>query len=183
MKDGKRKGAGRPKGSTTVEEKMRRATIGVRLPKYMIKWLKDHKEPAGRIIEGAVKTIMPILIIVMTGCTTSLSTDLRKEGFVRLQQSLESVPEIPELDTVIELKNVKIHIVGHRNRFDYAKAAAYGSPVAGYARPNNEIWLLGKMVEGKIVLDQAILGHELKHLLHFKNPNVVDPDRMEDIGM
>ena len=99
------------------------------------------------------------------------------------QRGLEAVPESPELHEVITLRNVTIHIVGHRKHFNYEKASAYGSPIAGYATPSNEIWLLGKVVEGKIVVDQAILGHELKHLLHYQNKKVAKPDQLEAIGM
>ncbi len=126
--------------------------------------------------------ILICLVFSFMGCT-SLATDLRKEGFDRLQQGMEAIPESPELHSVIELKNVKIHIVGNRKHFNYEKAATYGSPVAGYARPNNEIWLLGKIVKGKIVLNQAVLGHELKHLLNFQDDRVANPDELESIGM
>lgn len=128
------------------------------------------------------RLIFIFLVFALTGCTT-LATDLRKEGFDRLQQGFEGIPETPELHDIIELKNVTIHIVGHRKHFKYEKAAAYGSPIAGYAKPNNEIWLLGTVVEGKIVVNQALLGHEFKHLLHFKNDRVADPDQLEMIGM
>ena len=52
---GKREGAGRPKGSTTVDPLMRRVPVQVRLPRYMADWLKDKPVPAGRNIEMALK--------------------------------------------------------------------------------------------------------------------------------
>ena len=52
---GKRKGAGRPKGSTTVDPLLRRVPVQVRLPKFMADWLKDKPVPAGRNIEMALK--------------------------------------------------------------------------------------------------------------------------------
>ncbi len=84
---------------------------------------------------------------------------------------------------VIELKNVKIFIVGDRKHFDYEKASAYGSPVVGYANTKNEIHLFGKRVDGKIVVNQAILGHELNHLLNFKNREINDPDKLDEKGL
>ena len=39
-----------------------------------------------------------------------------------------------------------------------------------------------KRVKGKVVLNQAILGHELTHLLNFKNPDIANPDKLDDIG-
>ena len=91
----------------------------------------------------------------------------------------QSYPDSPDLYQVVELKNVKVHIVGDRKHFSWDKAAAHGSPVAGYANSNNEIFVFGKRVNGKIVINQAILGHELQHLLNFQNPAIVNPDRLE----
>ena len=77
------------------------------------------------------------------------------------------------------MKNVTVHIVGDRSYFSWDKASAYGSPVAGYATSGNEIHVFGRIVDGKVRLNQAVLGHELIHLLHFNNPAVCDPDRLE----
>jgi len=52
---GKRDGAGRPKGSTTVEASMRRVPVQVRLPKWMADWLQHQPVPAGRNIELALE--------------------------------------------------------------------------------------------------------------------------------
>jgi len=122
------------------------------------------------------------LVFLLVGCV-ALATDRRKEGFETLQKGFISLPETPNLHEIIVLKEVKVHIVGHRNLFDWNVAAAYGSPVAAYANTNNEIWILGKVVEGKIIVNQAILGHEFKHLLNFKNPVVANPDRLDELGV
>lgn len=90
--------------------------------------------------------------------------------------------ESPNLHEVFLLKNVKVHIVGHRRHFNWERAAAYGSPVVGYANRKNEIWLFGKIVKGKIVLNQSVLGHEFNHLLNLKNPKIADPDKLDDLG-
>lgn len=111
-----------------------------------------------------------------------LATDLRKIGFNEIQKGFATLDKTPNLHEVVELKNVKVHIVGDRKYFKWDRAAAYGSPVAGYATSKNEIYVFGKRVKGKIVLNQAILGHELTHLLNFKNSNIANPDKLDDIG-
>ncbi|MEW6667878.1 MAG: hypothetical protein AB1512_21925 [Thermodesulfobacteriota bacterium] len=121
------------------------------------------------------------LILAFTGCVP-LATDVRKEGFRSFDQSFACLDESPNVNEVVDLGGVKVHIVGHRQYFNYKRAAAYGSPVAGYATSNNEIWLFGRLVKGKIVVNQAVLGHELMHLLNFKNPKIADPDRLDDLG-
>lgn len=93
-----------------------------------------------------------------------------------------SLEELPNLHEIILLKNVKVHIVGHRRLFGWDRAAAYGSPVAGYANRKNEIWLFGRVRKGKILLNQAVLGHELNHLLNFVNPKIADSDKLDDLG-
>ena len=75
------------------------------------------------------------------------------------------------------------HIVGDRKDFNYEKVAAYGSPIAGYANTNNEIGILGKRVGDKIIINQNILGHELNHLLNFRNPKIVNPDKLDEMGL
>ena len=53
---GARPNAGRPKGirKRIKPESERRQTIGVRLPAWMVQWLKNHDDPAGRVIERAL---------------------------------------------------------------------------------------------------------------------------------
>ncbi len=122
------------------------------------------------------------LVFALIGCVT-LATDRRKEGFETIQKAYAGIPESPKLNEVIHIKDVTVHIVGSRNQFDWNIAAAYGSPVAGYANTKNEIWLFGKVVNGKVILNQAILGHELTHILNFSNPVVANPDKLDDLGV
>ena len=134
-----------------------------------------------RIITGIRLFAGLLVFTVLFGCV-SLATDLRKVGFEEIQKGFSSLTATPDLYEVIEIKNVKVYIVGDRKYFNWDKAAAYGSPVAGYATSKNEIFVFGKVVNGKIIANQAILGHELNHLLHFANPRVANPDRLDDLG-
>jgi hypothetical protein len=52
MRGGKRPGAGRPKASTYPKER-RRKPINVRLPLWLVDWLKKNPESSGRLIERA----------------------------------------------------------------------------------------------------------------------------------
>ncbi|RJQ49672.1 MAG: hypothetical protein C4530_23025 [Desulfobacteraceae bacterium] len=122
-----------------------------------------------------------LICALISGCVP-MATDLRKIGFNEIQKGFASLDKTPDLHEVIELKEVKVHVVGDRKYFKWEKAAAYGSPVAGYATTGNEIYVFGKMVNGKIVVNQAILGHELNHLLNFKNQRIANPDRLDDLG-
>lgn len=51
---GVRKGAGRPKGKQSVAERDRRDRLGIRLPAYMIEWLRGQDLNPGQLIEIAL---------------------------------------------------------------------------------------------------------------------------------
>jgi hypothetical protein len=117
---------------------------------------------------------------IIAGCVP-MATDLRRVGFTEMQKGFITLKKTPSLHEVVILKNVKIHIVGDRKHFNWDRAAAYGSPIAGYANTKNEIFVFGRMAKGKIIVNQAILGHELNHLLNWKNPKIANPDKLDDL--
>jgi len=125
--------------------------------------------------------LLAVLVFGLSGCVP-MATDIRKEGFRSFDLAFASLDDTPGLNEMIDLGGVKVHVVGHRQFFNYKRAAAYGSPVVGYATSNNEIWIFGKRLRGKIIINQAVLGHELMHLLNFKNPRIADPDKLDDLG-
>lgn len=126
--------------------------------------------------------ILAALAFALLSACVTLATDYRKVGFREMQRGFVMLERPPDLRETIELKNVKVHIVGDRRHFDWDRASSPGSRVLGYARRSNEIWVFGARVDGKIILNQAVLGHEFNHLLNFADPRVADPDRLDDIG-
>ena len=129
------------------------------------------------------KTLLILLLFtfILAGCVT-LATDYRKIGFKEMQRGFAALEKSPTLNETIKLKNVTIHVVGDRRHFKWDRAAAFGSPVLGYANRKNEIYIFGAYAGGKIIVNQSILGHELNHLLNFKNPAIADPDKLDDLG-
>jgi hypothetical protein len=115
---------------------------------------------------------------VASACTP-LSTDYRTRGFKFTQLSFETFEESPDLHRVIELERVRVHIVGSRSFFQWEPFAAPGSSTIAYATSNNDIFLIGKKVGGKIIVNQAVLGHELNHLLSFRDAEIADPDHLD----
>lgn len=53
-KGGERLGAGRPTGRRSVDEINRRIQFQVRLPRYVVEWLRSEKETATEIIERSL---------------------------------------------------------------------------------------------------------------------------------
>ena len=123
---------------------------------------------------------LTLLLFLLNGCAHSFVVD-REQGFNMIQKGFSNIESTPGLYKEIELKRVKIFIVGDREQFKWEKAAAKGSPIIGYATPSNEIWVFGKKINGKIVLNEAVIGHELVHLLNFKTPVIANPDKLDEL--
>ena len=79
-----------------------------------------------------------------------------------------------EFHEVIILKKVRVHIVSDRSQFDYPRARI-NRRVNGYAKRNNEIWLLGYEDLTGVRVRKRTLGHELLHLLHWEDSGIINP--------
>ena len=98
------------------------------------------------------KAILPILLL-LAGCVTTQAP----------------------FHEVVNLDRVEIHVVSDREQFDWSGA---DDQTLGYAYPTGRIFVLGKReVDGSIVPDfYWVLGHELQHLMHWRDPKFKDPD-------
>ena len=122
------------------------------------------------------------LASMATACT-SYTTQAREEGFRMYCRAFDNIEPTSQLHRVIELERVTVHIVGRREAFDWEGARAYHAGVVGYARATNDIWIFGKIVDGQIVVNEAVLGHELMHLLNFRDAAIADPDTLSEAGL
>jgi len=129
------------------------------------------------------KIIIFCSLVFLISCS-SLSQK-RQEGFDALQEHFNLIEPTEKKDfhITIRLKNVKVHIVSDRKFFKFKKFQKQEFGAVGYATSGNEIWVFGKIKEknGKkvVIVNQAILGHEFNHLLNFKNPKIVNPDKLD----
>ena len=135
--------------------------------------------------EGAAEEIANSFDLSSRNSAKHLALGMRLIGEDRpedaYEEFLKALEKTPNLNEIIVLKNVRVHIVGDIKSF-HAEAASYGDGVLGYATPGNEITVLGKRVGNKIIINQAVLGHELEHLLNYNNPQIADPDHLEYMG-
>lgn len=119
--------------------------------------------------------------LILSGCALS---DIRKEGFNTYQAHFTAINDEGEtFHKVIKIDKVEVHIVTDRSQFEWEKASNPRSCIVAYADTDNKIWLLEKKVDGKIVVNQAILGHEFNHLLNFTDGTVADPNRLDELGL
>lgn len=124
-----------------------------------------------------LRVVLLLVATVAAGCADPSS--YRAEGFKMFGEAFKCYSVDTSLHEVVVLDSVTVHIVGDRKHFGWDRAAAYGSPILGYATSKNEIYVFGRRQNGKIVIDQAVLGHELNHLLQFRNRNIANPDAIE----
>ena len=73
------------------------------------------------------------------------------------------------------IDKLTIHIVSDRKDFSWEKAQHEETRIVGFANSRKEIGILGKKIGTKIVVNQMVLGHELKHVLNWIDPQIVDP--------
>lgn len=126
-----------------------------------------------------IMCIAVILLSVTSGCSSFVAD--REQGFTMIQRGFSGLEPTPGLYREVTLKQIKVVIVGEREQFQWAKAASKNSNILGYATPANELWIFGKVVDGKIVVNEAVLGHELTHLLNFQDARIANPDTLRDL--
>lgn len=123
--------------------------------------------------------LLLVIAMLFWGCGPYASV-LRQDGYSYMQKGFESIAPSPEMHKVFLLNNLKIHIVDNQKQFDYVPFR--NSSIVGYATPF-EIWVIGKEVNGKIIINWAVMGHELIHILSFYYPDIIaNPDSYEVLG-
>ena len=118
--------------------------------------------------------LISVIAALHTGCVPA-ATIARMDGFNAQWRGFASLPASSSLDYETEIK-VKVIVVGGSSQTGYPGAAAT------YSHPDGIIRIIGKMVNNKIVLCPAVIGHEIQHALQFQDRHFVDPDKMEEYG-
>ena len=119
--------------------------------------------------------LLPVIAALFTACVPA-ATVARMEGFDAQWQGFAALPSSdPALHYETEIK-VKVIVVADSSQTGYKGAAAT------YSHPDGVIRIIGKKVNGKIVLCPAVIGHEIQHALQFQDGSFVDPDRMSEYG-
>ncbi len=151
----------------------------------MLDITKSVPKRENNIMNSYIRSVRILLIaiamaIFFIGCAP-LATEYREQGFSYIQKGFAQLPDSPDLYEEIVIDSLKIIIVGSREHFKWTKARQADSRVLGYATRKNEIYLFGKRIGDKIVVNQAILGHELNHILKFNNPKVANPHQLDNL--
>ena len=90
-----------------------------------------------------IGVFVPLLLMLLWGCQTmNTTTDYRKVGANYHGMWFRALPETPDLNKVVTIDELTIHIVSDRRDFDWEKARIPEKGIAGYANTNNEIGIL-----------------------------------------
>ena len=129
---------------------------------------------------------------ILAGCFTGLEETYRQEGYNYHQISYNLYPETPDFYKEVAVGDTLFHFCGSKKYF----ITKYQDPkrgVLGYAyktgyTDNNghyhyayHVYLLAKVYKGQIIYNPAVLGHELGHILNFKNSAFVNPDKFKEL--
>jgi len=103
------------------------------------------------------------------------SKTLQDEGFKKFNAAFDAQEYDSEIGEDYEL-SLKIQVVGDNIKF---RIESLLPGMVGYASSDcQHIGILGRrMKDGRIYINQAALGHELCHVLHFFDPQIMDPDK------
>ncbi|MCL5808770.1 MAG: hypothetical protein M1418_09550 [Deltaproteobacteria bacterium] len=115
---------------------------------------------------------------VSSGCTffaIAPATVARMDGFDAQWRGFNSLKtdRFDPYETEIRIKVIVV---------DDMSAIGYPGAVATYSHPEGAIRIVGKKINGKIVLCPAVLGHEVQHALEYQDGGFANPDKLEEFG-
>jgi hypothetical protein len=119
--------------------------------------------------------IFALAVACCCGCAPAAATVARMDGFDAQWRGFNSLKSDPDLHYETEIK-VKVIVVGNLADIGYPGAAAT------YSHPEGAIRIVGKRINGKIVLCPAVIGHEIQHALEYQDGGFANPDKLEEYG-
>ena len=119
-------------------------------------------------------TILIITAIVLIyGCTSKQDTylDSRDIAFIEMYTGYNQLDKI-YVNHMVEIKNLKVFFTGGS-----LGTTKDGRKIIGLATDNGAILVTATILEGKIVTNEMVLGHELLHILNKNDMLIADPHK------
>jgi Zn-dependent membrane protease YugP len=114
------------------------------------------------------KITASIFVLLLASCAP-YATQLREAGFNQQWQAFSSLPgRSADAETEIHLK-----VIVTENLPD--------GWAASYSHPDGIIRIRGKVVGGKIVVPEAVIGHEVGHALQYQDGRFINPDKLREV--
>jgi hypothetical protein len=108
---------------------------------------------SGWIVLSLKPTILTALSLLFISCST-------------LQRPIEK-------PIIVTLKTIEVHIVPD---FTHFPANAARLEVLGCAVSDGRIYMIGRQTDRGVIFDHSVAGHELAHLLNWKDGRIQNPD-------
>jgi len=119
-------------------------------------------------------------ILTLPSCApVEIRGDYLQKGFDYTNLGYTSLPESSPLNETLIIKNLRVIIVGSLDEYQRRRITHGQDDTAQPAEPRHDIWIIGKKLKGKIIINQVVLGYELKHLMHLIRPDVLCPRDLE----
>ena len=111
------------------------------------------------------------------GCATSAATAARMDGFDAQWRGFNSLKSEP---FGIHETELKVRVIVVEDTADMNFPGAVGT----YSHPQGIIRIVGKKINGKIVLCPAVIGHEIQHAMEYQDKTQIfaNPDKLEEYG-
>ena len=126
-----------------------------------------------------MKIIFILFLIILSGCASPI-TELRRDGFDMTSRSFDLIESNSAFSRSYNV-NLRVTIVSDRSMFAHIPFRNQSRYVAGYY--DGGVWVIGKMVNGRIIVNQCVLGHEVQHALQHQSSEVADPDKLDACGL
>lgn len=121
----------------------------------------------------AATAIMAAATLLLCQCAPNTGS-WRQEGFRNFYRHFDLSGDKLPYPVTVYLERVKIVIVDE----------IPGEPaINGLAWRSGKVMIKGRVWNGRIIVNQAVLGHEITHLLNFQNHLVMDPDKYAEEGL
>lgn len=111
------------------------------------------------------------IFLIISGCTPYYQ-NCERQGHMWFKRGFLCHKQDEDLNELIKIRQITVYVIGDNSLMPSRKAG-----LQGWATPSNKIYVIGRLKDGKIVLNQAVLGHEVQHILNFSNEKIENPDR------
>lgn len=117
--------------------------------------------------------IAAVCSLIFYGCGSNKDTylDSRDVAFMEMWRGYDQLNKV-YVNHVIEIKNLTVYFTSD----DLGKTED-GRKIIGLATSNGVIIINSTILEGKIVTNEMVLGHELLHIIHKKDVFIADPHK------
>jgi hypothetical protein len=154
--------------------------------------LKNNKNGIRMIRNSIYFLTLLLTTAIFFGCATQWEEAYRQEGYKYHEISFNLYPETPDFYKEVKIGDTIIHFSGSKKYFikkyqdpklgvvGYATCKGY-TDSKGQNHYTYHVYILAKKYKNQIIYNHAVLGHELGHILNFKDSSFANPDKLKEL--